>query len=232
MTNKLLPRFIALIGIPVFLTMIYIAGSWGLADVYYRPAMNELKNWRLGKITLEDKDWDELQVNLSKALALDPDNPEIHESLGLAIEGRFFGIVSRDGEAQPYRQLALEHYKKSILLRPVWPYAWAALSSVKYRLGQIDDEFFQALHNVAKLGPWEPGLQRLVVEMGMNEWKAFPFKEREFILEVVTRALQKQPHKILPLIKSKGFLDLICLLYKDKQSVINYCEKYKTVKSK
>ncbi len=169
MTNKLLPRLIALIAIPVFLYMIYIAGSWGLADVYYRPVMNELKDWRLGKITLEDKDWDELQLNLSKALALDPDNPEIHENLGLAIEGRFFGIVSKDTEAQPYRQLALEHYKKSILLRPVWSYAWAALSSVKYRLGQIDDELFQALHNVAKLGPWEPDLQRLVVVMGMNE---------------------------------------------------------------
>jgi|LWDU01.1.fsa_nt_gi hypothetical protein len=42
----------------------------------------------------------------------------------------------------------------------------------------------------------ENRLQRLVIEIGLNEWKAFPYKEREFILEVITRALEKQPIKI------------------------------------
>jgi hypothetical protein len=54
------------------------------------------------------------------------------------------------------------------------------VASVKYRLGQIDEEFFEALHKVVELGPWEPALQRLVIEIGMNEWNTFPLK-REII---------------------------------------------------
>ncbi len=232
MANKLFSRILFVTLIPVSLYIIYIAGSWGLADIYYSPAMNELKNWRSGKITLEDKDWDRLRVNLSKALALDSDNPEIHENLALAIEGRYLNIVSKDVGAEPSRQLALEHYRQSVLLRPTWPYAWAGLISVKYRLGQFDDEFYEALHNVERLGPWEPGLQRLMIVIGLNEWNVFPIDEKKFVLEIITRALEKQPYKILPIIKRKGFLDVICFINKDKSNIVEYCEKHKKVKAK
>ena len=231
MDNKLFSRILVATLIPVSLYMIFIAGSWGLADIYYRPAKIELKNWRSGKIELADKDWDRLRLNLSKALELDADNPEIHEMLALAMEGRFLNLASKDAGAQSSRQLALEHYRKSVLLRPAWPYAWAGLISVKYRLGQFDEDFFEALHNVVKLGPWEPGLQRLVIEIGLNEWNVFPIEEKKFVLEVVARALEKQPGKILPLIKEKGFLDLICFINQGKTNVVEYCEKHKKVKA-
>ncbi|GJM05308.1 MAG: hypothetical protein DHS20C09_12990 [marine bacterium B5-7] len=230
MDNNIFSRILALVVIPVILYMVYIAGSWGLADFYYRSAERELNNWQSGKITLEDKDWDRLRTNLTKAVDLDPNNPEFHEKLALSIEGRFLNVVSKEPKAQVYRDLALQHYRKSVQLRPVWPYAWANLASIKYRLGQIDEEFFEALHNVVKLGPWEPGLQRLVIEIGMNEIGAFPQEEVLFILEVVSRALEKQPYKILELIKKKGFLDLICLLHKDNTLVVDYCKKYQEVK--
>jgi len=232
MANKLFSRILVVTLIPVSLYMIYIAGSWGLADIYYRPAMNELKSWRSGKVTLEDKDWDRLRIKLSRALELDSDNPEIHENLALAIEGRFINTVSKDANAEPSRQLALEHYRKSVLLRPIWPYAWAGLISVKYRLGQFDDEFYEALHTVERLGPWEPGLQRLIAVIGLNEWNVFPIEEKKFVLEVISRALEKQPYKILPIIKRKGFLELICFINQGKSNVVEYCEKNKKVKAK
>lgn len=225
-------RMIALVVIPALLYMIYIAGSWGLADVYFRAAVKELSHWQSGKITLEDKDWDRLRVDLSKAVELDPNNPEFHEKLAFAIEGRFLNVESKEPKAQVYRELALQHYRKSVHLRPVWAYAWANVASIKYRLGQIDEEFFEALHNVVKLGPWEPGLQRLVIEIGINEIGAFPQEEVLFVLEVVSRALEKQPYKTLDLIKKKGFLDLICLLHKDNTLVVDYCKKTREVKEK
>ncbi len=230
MDNKIFLRLLALVLIPAFLYMIYIAGSWGLADIYFSSAKNEIEHWKSGKITLEDKDWDRLRANLSKAVKLDPNNPEIHEKLAYVIEGRFFNVVSKEPKAQIVRLLALEHYRKSVHLRPVWPYAWANVASIKYRLGQIDDEFFEALHNVVKFGAWEPGLQRLVVELWINELKAFPQEEHQFVLEVVSRALEKQPNRILDLIRKKGLLGLICLIKKDNSLVVDYCEKYREVK--
>jgi len=218
--------------LPVSLYMIYTASIWGLADVKYRPVKIELKNWRSGKIELENKDWERIELKLSEALELDSGNPEIHEILASAIEGRFINLASKDISAESSRQLALEHYRKSVLLRPVWPYAWAGLISTKYRLGQFDDEFFKALHNVVRLGPWEPGLQRLVIEIGLNEWNIFPIEEKTFILKIIPHALEKQPNKILSLIKDKGFLDLICLLNRNNLNVVEYCENYKKVKAK
>jgi len=232
MENKLFTRMIALVVIPAFLYMIYVAGSWGLADIHFSLAKKEINNWQSGKITLEEKDWDRLRATLSKAVRLDPKNPEIHEILAYAIEGHFFTAVSKEPEAQTVRLLALEHFRKAVILRPVWPYGWANLASIKYRLGQIDDEFFEALHNTVKFGPWEPGLQRLVVELWLNELAAFPQEEHRFVLEVVSRALEKQPDRILELIRKKGYLALICLIKKDNTSVVDYCEKNRKVKEK
>jgi hypothetical protein len=71
--------------------------------------------------------------------------------LALAIEGRFSNAPANDAEAEVFRKLALEHYRQSVKLRPVWPYAWNNLTVVKYRLGQINDEFFEALHMLWKI---------------------------------------------------------------------------------
>ena len=47
--NKLISKLVMFIFIPISLSLIYVAGSWGLADVYYRPALNEIRNWIFGK---------------------------------------------------------------------------------------------------------------------------------------------------------------------------------------
>jgi polysaccharide biosynthesis protein VpsP len=219
-------RAIALLAIPVLLSVIYVATNWGMADVYYRPAMNQLRNWERGKIELESNDWDKLRVSLSNALELEPNNPKIHEILALAIEGRFSHLAPNDAEANVYRKLALEHYRKSVLLRPVWPYAWKKLTVVKYRLGQIDGEFYEALHNAVRLGPWEPVIQRMVVEVGLINWLVLSKSDRNFILKTISRALEKQPEETLIIAQKHKLLDIICLLNKDKPRVTDYCENH------
>jgi polysaccharide biosynthesis protein VpsP len=224
--NNAFSRALAFLAIPVFLGLIYVATNWGMADVYYRPAMNQLRNWEQGKIELENKDWDKLRISLSKSLELDPNNPKIHEILALAIEGRFSNVVPKDAEANVFRKLALEHYRKSVLLRPTWPYVWNKLTVVKYRLGQIDDEFYEALHNAERLGPWEPVIQRMVLEVGLINWLVFSKPERTFVLETISNALEKEPQKALEIIKKHNLLDIICLLNKDKPRVTDYCKKH------
>ncbi len=210
--------------------MIYVAANWGIADVYYRPAMNQLRNWSLGKIELENIDWDELRIKLSKALELDPNNPEIHESLALAIEGRFSKAAPKDAEAEVFRKLALDHYRQSVKLRPVWPYAWSNMALVKFRLGQIDDEFYEALHNAERLGPWEPSIQRTVIELGLINWLVLPKSERTFVLDTISHALEKQPNEALKIVNNHGHLDIICFIHKEKPRVVEYCDEYKKVK--
>ncbi len=230
--QNIFPRVIALILIPLACYVIYVATQWGLADVYYRPAMNQLKNWRAGKIELENQDWEKLRINLSKAVELDPDNPKIHENIALAYEGRFDYLSVNDEEAEPYREQALKHYRQSTLLRPTWPYAWSKLAAVKYRLDQLDDEFYQAYKNAVRLGPWEPIIQLKLIEIGLLKWMVMPKSERSLVFKIISNALEKQPSAVLKIVDNHGLLDVICFINKDKNRVVEICDQMKQKKSK
>jgi hypothetical protein len=222
-------RVISLIAIPCLLYLTYIAGSWGLADVYARSSINILEKWRSEKITLNDDEWDKLRADLSYALKHDSDNPDIHEYLALAIEGRFAEIAPEDEKAMPSRREAYGHYKKSILLRPTWPYAWVNLALVKYRLGETDDEFYHALHKADELGPWEPGVQRIIVDIGLHYWNSLSRNEKKFVLNIIDKSLRhtepKHPFDVLNLSKRYGALELVCLIHENIEYVNQYCKK-------
>ncbi|MFQ5661084.1 MAG: tetratricopeptide repeat protein [Gammaproteobacteria bacterium] len=211
------------------LYLCYVAGSWGLADVYARPAMNLLGKWKKGQVELKDEDWNRLRGKLSKALKLDPGNPDIHQWLGLAIEGPYARFGPGLIEAVSVRQRAADHYRESIRLRPVWPYAWVDLALAKYRLGEIDAEFYRALHTSIELGPWEPGVQKVVADIGMHLWDNLPKEERLFILDTIKHALlhsnRSHVNQMLKLVKQRGFLQFICLIVKNNNVVENYCGK-------
>jgi len=222
-------RVISLIAIPCLLYLAYIAGSWSLADVYARPSIKILEKWRSETITLNDDDWDKLRADLSYALKHDPDNPDIHEYLALAIEGRFANTAPENKEAMPSRRDAYSHYKKSILIRPSWPYVWVNLALVKYRLGETDDEFYHALHKADELGEWEPGVQRVIVDIGLHGWNSAPANEKKFVLDIIEKSLRHsaRPHsfKVLKLTKRYDVLELVCVIHKDIDYVNQYCEE-------
>ena len=222
-------RVLSLIAIPCLLYLTYIAGSWGLADVYARPSITVLEKWRSGSKTLNGDDWDKLRADLSYALKHDPDNPDIHEYLALAIEGRYAYIAPKNKEAMPSRREAYTHYKKAIALRPPGPFAWVNLALVKYRLGETDDEFYHALHKADELGPWEPSVQRVIVDIGLHYWNSLSRSERTFILNMIDKSLHHSSRKhsidVLDLTKRYGALELTCLIHEDIDYVAQYCVK-------
>ncbi|RKZ48399.1 MAG: hypothetical protein DRQ58_04530 [Gammaproteobacteria bacterium] len=222
-------RVLSLIAIPCLLYLAYIAASWSLADIYARPSFITLEKWRSEKIKLDDDDWDELRANLSYALKHDPDNPNIHEYLALAIEGRYADIAPKNEKAMPSRREAYTHYKQAISLRPTGPFAWVNLALVKYRLGETDDEFYYALHKADELGAWEPGVQRVIVDIGLHSWNSLTRDERKFVLNMIDKSLhhaeRKHSFDILKLSKHYGVLELVCLIHEDIDYVVQYCAK-------
>ncbi|MEM7027420.1 MAG: hypothetical protein AAF410_04255 [Pseudomonadota bacterium] len=207
--------------------MIYVAFTWGLADVYYRPSLNDIRSWIIEDKDINDDSWDRLYSNLMKAQQLDPSNPDIRENLAIALEGRYAKFAAGEIEAETNRNKALAHYRTSVSLRPSWPYAWNSLMAVKFRLGQIDKEFFNVFHQAERLGRWEPDIQRMLVNIGLMNWLQFPASERAYLLEIVKRSLQKQPNEILDIAKNYGLLDVICLLNKEIENVAKTCSTKK-----
>ena len=222
-------RVMSLIAIPCLLYLTYIAGSWGLADIYARSSITVLDKWRYGKKILNSDDWDKLRADLSYALEYDPDNPNIHQYLALALEGRYANTAPKNKEAMSSRREAYAHYKKAISLRPTWPYTWMNLALVKYRLGETDDEFYHALHKADELGPWEPGVQHVIVDIGLHHWNSLSRDERKFVLSIIDKSLKHTARKhsidVLDLTKRYGALELTCRIHEDIGVVNEYCLK-------
>ena len=137
-------QMMSFMAIPCLLYLVYITGNWGMADLYARPSMTILEKWRSGNKILNDDDWDKLRTDLSYALKHDPDNPDIHEYLALAIEGRYAYIAPKNIGAMTSRREAYTHYKKAISLRPPGPFTWVNLALSKYRVGETEYEFYKA----------------------------------------------------------------------------------------
>ena len=146
----------------------------------------------------------------------------------MALEGRFADTAPKNKEAMPSRREAYTHYKKAISLRPTWPYAWANLAMVKYRLGETDDEFYHAMHKADELGPWEPGVQSVIVDIGLHYWNSLSRSERTFILNMIDKSLHHSSRKhsmdVLDLTKRYGALELTCLIHEDIDYVNHYCK--------
>jgi hypothetical protein len=72
---------------------------------------------------------------------------------------------------------------------------------VKFRLGERDAEFRSAIDNAARLGPWEPGVQRALADIGFAGWRELPAPVRATIAAAIERALYTQPKVIERLAK-------------------------------
>ena len=183
-------KSVAAVLIPVLLYLGYVAVSWGLADVYYRPGKAVLERWKRKEAQLEQQDWDRMRRQMDRALKLAPSNPDIMHACGSALEGRYIRNAPGDRIAQPARRQAADYYRAAISRRPTWPFTWADLALVKYRLDELDDEFYHALYQSTAVGPWEPGVQRVVAYIGLKLWDRLTGTDREFIRKTILRSLE------------------------------------------
>lgn len=215
-------RWFVLAAIPLLISAGWIAARWGLADLYYQPAVSQFKTLRDTKIALSGAERQAAETSLRRALALDPNNPFIHEYLASALQMRA-GAARRAALQQ-----AIAHYRRAIAERPVWPYAWLGLATAKYEAGQIDAEYDAALRQAARLGPAEQVVQRYIIELGLDRWAEASEEDRLFTLSIIARAMAHldsgHVRQTLQIIETHGLLPIICRLHHDKDNVNRYCE--------
>jgi len=208
-----------LIGIGLWL--IYLAVSWGLADLFVKQANYDLQQWeKRGKITQES--WKSIYTGLTKARLLDNNNPKILESYASA-----YYILYNSAEKRILIQEALNYYLKAVQQKPVSAYIWANIAIIKFRLRQYDAQFIVALENASVLGAWVPFVQHAIAEVGLAAWyrlpKKFRKKGRTVIFATVERGMRKQARLMMTLIKRHKRKYVMCIYGRQKKVFADFC---------
>ena len=145
-------------------------------------------------------DLDALSRVLEAALLIAPDNPDHYEDMARLALLRS-GMPGTAGAARSgWLRQGLVSIRRAIALRPASPYDWAVLLRLKSESGEYDAEFRRSLERTVTLGPWEPGLQGVVLDAGLNAWDVLPVAEREMVRESYHRGLKRQAGAMLDVI--------------------------------
>ena len=210
-------RWLAVIGAVLLIGAVVFSVRSGIADLIIRDAIiqhTELSERaaRTG-ITADMREANAIIDELLRSQRLDPGNPATAEKLG-----SLYSLNVRNVDAGTTlgarREKALEQYSSAVGKRPTSPYAWANIAWTKYHLGQVDADFYRALDNAIRLGPWEPEIQMVILEFGFALWEELPPDMRPKILAVARNGQHRQAEKILAIARKRGRLAEVCKIEK------------------
>jgi hypothetical protein len=132
-------------------------------------------------------------------LALDEGDPTLHEFAAFASTNARLDAATARAELE-----------RSIVLRPVSPYAWTALEGHRYLAGAPVAELEKPLMNAALLGPSEPAVQRTVADFGLALWKESTPSFRAAVAPVLTAGIRRDPNEFMQIAERRGRLDVAC----------------------
>jgi hypothetical protein len=165
------------------------------------------------------------QFHLNTALKRFPNNPDYLDFAGRLKILQVGQVGVMGAERRELLESAAGDFRQALVSRPLWPYSWANLLTVKDKLGQVDKEFNLALGRSAELGPWEPRVQLQVVESGLRYWSRLGSAERELVQQKVLDALKVQPRNVFAIVRDYGRADLVCGEQGNYAQIRRWCEQ-------
>ena len=216
---------IALIGTAVLGYAVYASATRGVADWSSMRWRHEIAGWAERRASPPPEHLQEAITTLIDALALTPDDPTLIEHLGLAHELRAIGSPPGSDSRRLNLAQALIYFRKAAALRPTSPYTWANILLTKYRLGQVDDEFFGAMRHALDFGPWEPAVQLIVADTGLGAWDRLDSGMRGRVSENLRRAAVRQADALARIATDHHRIDLVCAASVDNMKNKVRCSK-------
>lgn len=215
---------IGLIGLNLWL--IYVAASWGLADLFAKQARYEMLQWdKQGVITTDN--WKSTHATLKWARYLEVYHPDFLEDMAEMNYLLYRYGIATAAEKFMALQQALDYDMQAIRQRPVSAYTWANIAIVKNNLRQYDAQFIAALENASVLGSWEPFVQHAIADIGLGAWYRFPKQEREngqaLVFAAVKRGMLRQAKLMRRLIKKHRRQYVMCLYSRGKIEFADFC---------
>lgn len=200
-------RVIASLVAVAFLALAGVSLKWGLGHARLEPWMIEVsraaKEGRWLDVAIISPGRFQIEAALNWHDRADGHELLAHYSLAAA--------RAANGSRDELRR-ARDEFEAALRLRPTMPYTWAYLASTKYRLGELDSRFYQALVQAQRLGPWEPTVQEIVADFGLAIVDEAPTEVRQAVLANVQRGLVHQGGQMMFLAQKRGKLQQVCRL--------------------
>lgn len=198
-----------------------------VAEVIAWPAVQQLQAAQDRQVSMPDRKWQDIRIKLQKALSLEADKPEFLHHLGNAWLLQYRYASNSDETAIAAREQAAEYFRQAMTLRPTWPHDRVDYLLAKYRLQDIDSEFYRQLLMANRLGPWEAWVQQITAETGLQLGDQLPADVRDTVAASIINGVQHpDDFKImLDILRRYNSLDLVCGEVPGR-NVVEYCNRY------
>lgn len=185
-------RLALFLGACAGLVMTYFSAKMVVAGTGFYQAGLFLDRWEQELEIHSEEAW---EIALEAARRASDTYPvtsgEYVDRLGRIYEWR--SLVATDEESLvSAAEQALSAYRRSLAARPVSPYTWVRVASVKSLLGEIDQEFKDALKNAVEYGRWRPPVYLAVARLGLAEWEKLDQNLQTSVLDSVAAGLGRR----------------------------------------
>ncbi|MDM8557794.1 hypothetical protein [Candidatus Parabeggiatoa sp. HSG14] len=190
--------------------LIYIAMAYGVANLSVNQVNDEVEQWVEGK-NLTKEDWFLVHKKLNWALKFDRHNPDLLEMMGTLYYWKA-NISVMQPKVFVARQKALSYYLQVVKQKPNSALTYANIILIKDLLGQYDAQFQVALEQAARLNPWEPFIQRVIVEIGLSAWKQLSKNGQSIVFATIERGIKSgQATQMSAFIKKYQYESVVCM---------------------
>ena len=200
----------AVVASALLLAAIWTSARRGLADMADYPARRAMARWAADQQAPRENEWLAARAAVERAGALAPSNPLYAEELGRLLELRAAQMDRADPAARKLVVDARAEFRRAASLRPGSPYAWASLALVKFRLNELDSEFYGALERAARYGPWEPAVQIALADVGLGSWPRLAQPGKQLVLAAIERGMRRQDKEIARIAAAHRVLPAFC----------------------
>lgn len=180
----------------------YSAIRMGMADALTWTAAERIARWDSGRARPALEPWMEVRADLESAALLSRRDPVPQELMGVLHLSR---AVSPD-----YAESALEYLRRSLVMRPSSPYTWASVAEARYRMGLTQAPFEAVMLNAWRLGPSEPEVQRMMLDLGLALWDEVTPALQTSVRAALVVAMRRDLRETLQIAERRGRLDMAC----------------------
>ncbi|MCG7646033.1 VpsP family polysaccharide biosynthesis protein [Alteromonas sp. Cnat3-28] len=158
-----------------FFSFLGSANQFFVSNTYY-SVKNSLDSWNRAPSSVSTKDVEIALIKIEKVIDKAPNNALYYQLQGQLYEWLHFSTnlasdletVTKANNGPDELHRAMLSYKKSLKLRPNWSGGWIGLASVKWKLGELDSQFYQYLDNAVSVGPQDAIVHRFIAEFGIT----------------------------------------------------------------